>query len=121
MKRNHIARNASQIYLSLVPVLTIALGFGVGYVSYKIYLPVWILNVCLMVIGSWALGLHAVKCDDIDKKHLAAGAFFLIVPLMLISMFAGLGPPPESPRGWVETETEQQIRYSMLIIIKGTG
>ncbi len=30
----------SLIYLSAVPVLTAVLGFGVGHINYKIYLPI---------------------------------------------------------------------------------
>lgn len=116
MKPTLAARNTSRFYLWLVPFVAMALGFGVGYVSYKIYLPVWLINVCLMGFASWTLGLNVITQGDAQKKHLAAGAFFLIVPFILISMFAGLGPPPESPQGWVETASEQQIRYSMLII-----
>ena len=29
-------------------------------------------------------------------------------------MFFGIGPPPATAASWVETATEQQIRYSML-------
>jgi len=47
---------------------------------------------------------------------LAIAAFLLVVPWMLVSMFFGLGPPPETPAGWVATATEQEIRYIMLVI-----
>jgi hypothetical protein len=43
-------------------------------------------------------------------------AFFLIVPWILISMFAGLGPPPETAGEWTLTAKEQQVRYFMLVI-----
>lgn len=69
-----------------------------------------------MFIAAWILGLHVIRTHDTEKKQLAIGAFFLIVPYLLISMFFGLGPPPETVRGWVTTTTEQQIRYIMLII-----
>ena len=111
-----LKRNVSQVYLSLVPFLVFAFALGVGYISYKIYLPVWIINVCLMLTASWTLGLHVIKNHDVEKKHLAIAAFFLIVPWILVSMFFGLGPPPETPAGWVETTTEQEIRYIMLVI-----
>ena len=35
---------------------------------------------------------------------------------MLLSMFAGLGPPPETAEEWIRTATEQQVRYFMLVI-----
>ena len=113
---NNLKRNVSQVYLSLVPLLGIIVGFGVGYISYKIYLPIWIINVCLMVTAAWFLGGHVIKNHDTERKHLAAGAFFLIVPWIIISMFFGLGPPPDTHAGWVATATEQQVRYLMLVI-----
>lgn len=116
METNLLKRKISQIYLSLVPLLVAVFGFEVGYISYKIYLPIWIINVCLMLTASWILGLHAVRNHDAEKKHLSVGAFFLIVPWILISMFFGLGPPPQTPAGWVATATEQEIRYIMLVI-----
>jgi len=69
-----------------------------------------------MGIAAWLLGLHAIRNHDEEKKHIALGAFFLIVPVMLVSMFFGLGPPPETAAEWVSTATEQQIRFIMLII-----
>lgn len=109
-------RRIGQIYLSLVPFLAFIFALGVGYISYKIYLPIWIINVCLMLTASWILGLHVIRNHDVEKKHVAIGAFFLIVPWILVSMFFGLGPPPETPTGWVATATEQEIRYIMLVI-----
>ena len=41
VQTNSLKRNVSQVYLSLVPLLGIIFGFGVGYISYKIYLPIW--------------------------------------------------------------------------------
>ena len=112
-----VKRRIGQIYLSLVPLWTFILAMGVGYISYKIYLPVWIINVGIMVIAAWILGLHVVRNHDTEKQQLALGAFFLIVPYLLISMFFGLGPPPETVTGWVATATEQQIRCIMLIMV----
>src|SRR5947209_6800175 len=116
MQTNSIKRNLSQVYLSLVPLLAFIFAMTVGYISYKIYLPIWIINLGLMVIAAWILGLHVVRNQDAEKKQLAAGAFFLIVPYLFISMFFGLGPPPETVSKWVATATEQQIRFIMLII-----
>jgi hypothetical protein len=106
----------SYIYLLFVPVIAAGLGFGVGHVSYKIYLPIWLLNVVLMTIGSWSLGLNFITRNGADGNKLAMAAFFLIVPWILISMFAGLGPPPETAGEWTLTAKEQQVRYFMLVI-----
>ena len=109
-------RRIAQIYLSLVPLWAFIFAMAVGYISYKIYLPVWIINMGIMVLAAWSLGLHVIRNHDTERKQLALGAFFLIAPYLLISMFFGLGPPPETAAGWVATATEQQIRYIMLII-----
>lgn len=108
-------RKKSRIYLLLVPLLVVAFGFGIGKINYKFYLPIWIINVFLMVVASWILGLHVINAKS-EKTQLATGAFFLIVPWILISMFFGLGPPPDTAAGWVATATEQQVRYSMLVV-----
>lgn len=109
-------RNLSQVYLSLVPFFGAALAFVVGHVSYKIYLPAWIINSLLMFAAAWTLGLHQVHSIDTDKKQFVSGAFFLIVPIILTSLFAGLGPPPETATEWVNTAIEQQVRYFILVI-----
>lgn len=109
-------RNLARVYLFLVPFIGSALAFIIGHVSYKIYLPVWIINVLLMACASWVLGLHQIRSADAEKKQLLMGAFFLIIPFMLLSMFAGLGPPPETAEEWIRTATEQQVRYFMLVI-----
>lgn len=112
MKTKLISKKISRLYLLLLPILVVAFGFGLGKISYTIYLPIWIVNVLLMVLASWVLGLHVYKKNE--QSHLAIGAFFLIVPTILISMFFGLGPPPATAKEWVTTATEQQVRYFML-------
>lgn len=114
--QNTKSRKASYIYLILVPIIAAALGFGVGHVNYTIYLPVWFLNIVFMIIASWSLGLKAAKIKSKEDYNLALAAFFLIVPYIFISMFAGLGPPPETAVEWTDTATEQQVRYFFLVI-----
>lgn len=115
MKAKRLKRNASRIYLYLIPFLVVILGFGIGKISYTVYLPVWIFNVVLMIMASRVIGLNVIKLNP-ENRNLIIGAFFLIVPMVLISMFFGLGPPPDTPKEWVETATEQQVRYSMLAV-----
>lgn len=103
-------------YLLLVPFIATGLGFGVGHVSYQIYLPVWLLNVVLMMFACWWLGLNVVAEKNAPSKKLGLAAFFLIIPWILISMFAGLGPPPETVAEWTATAKEQQVRYFMLVV-----
>lgn len=117
MNVTNFKRTLSQVYLTLVPILTVILGLGVGYVSYKIYLPIWLANVSLMILSMWTLGAHVVKRGDTNKKHLVACAAFFIIPTLLTSMFAGLGAPPyESPKLWVASVTEQRVRYYFLLV-----
>lgn len=106
----------SQLYLSLVPVLTIALGLGVGYISYKIYLPIWLINVGLMIAAMRSLGgVHYKAADPAHKRLIVCGVFF-IIPTLLTSMFFGLGAPPyESAATWMATVTEQRVRYYFLL------
>lgn len=99
-------RRKSYLFLLLVPVLVAAFGFGIGKIDYKIYLPVWILNVLIMMRASWLLGLYIINTKS-EKVQLATAAFLLIVPWMLMSMFFGLGPPPGTAAAWVATATEQ--------------
>jgi hypothetical protein len=79
-------RKTSKIYLLLVPLLVVVFGFGIGKINYKFYLPIWLINVFLMVMASWILGLHVLN-KKTEKTLLAVGAFFLIVPWILVSTF----------------------------------
>ncbi|WP_121811152.1 hypothetical protein [Mucilaginibacter kameinonensis] len=103
------------VYLYLVPLIVVAIGFGVGHVSYKIYLPVWIFNACLMITAAWNLGGHQFKSSNRGIKQQAAAALLLFIPWLLFSIFAGMGPPPPTLQGWVNTAAEQQIRFTILI------
>lgn len=116
MQITHLQKKLSQAYLVLVPAWATALALGVGHISYKIYLPIWLINVVIMIISTWILGLHIIKDHDAPNKEIAIAAFLLIVPTILTSMFFGLGPPPETPAKWLATATEQEIRFIMLII-----
>jgi hypothetical protein len=118
MKEKTLQRNLSQIYLTAVPVLTLVIGLGVGYSSYKIYLPIWIINVFLMTGASLVLGRQAIRSNDTEKKTLVACALFFIIPMMLVSMFSGLGPPPFGrPAEWVASANEQRVRYYFLFAV----
>lgn len=109
-------RKISYYYLLLIPIISAGLGFGVGPVSYQIYLPLWLVNVVLMLIASWQIGLKFIKKNSLESTHLAVLSFFLVAPWLFISIFAGMGPPPESGPAWVANITEQQVRYSFLVV-----
>ncbi|HTL08404.1 MAG TPA: hypothetical protein VL307_09120, partial [Chitinophagaceae bacterium] len=116
MKAHTPARNISQLWLTLVPILTVAFGLGVGYISYKIYLPVWLLNVVLMLAAMWRLGVFSYRQQNEEQQRVIIGAVLCILPTLLTSMFFGLGAPPyESAAAWVASATEQRVRYYFLL------
>ncbi len=116
MQSTVFKRNIAQIYLSLVPFVVTILAFTTGHISYKIYLPIWIINICLMVVAAWFLGAHVIKNNDSEKRHLAIVACLMLAPTLLTSIFGGMGTPPGTIKEWVTTATEQQARFSLLII-----
>ena len=117
MQTNQLKRNVSQIYPALIPFLTFAIALSLGHSNYKIYLPIGIINACLMIIAAWILGAHVIKNHDAEKNQLIVIASFLVIPWILLSILSGLGLPPfDEPAEYVATATEQQVRYSFLLI-----
>ncbi|MFC0512848.1 hypothetical protein ACFFGT_01515 [Mucilaginibacter angelicae] len=115
MKSLSFTQKLSLVYLCLVPLIVMAIGFGVGHISYKIYLPVWLINACLMITAAWNLGAHRLSNGNNQTKQQVITALLLFTPWLMFSIFAGMGPPPATLQGWVETAAEQQIRYTILI------
>jgi hypothetical protein len=115
MKSLSFKQKLSLVYLCMVPLIVVAIGFGVGHVSYKIYLPVWVVNACLMITAVWNLVAHRLSSGNRDIKHQVITPLLLFAPWLLFSIFAGMGPPPATLQGWVNTAAEQQIRYTILI------
>ena len=115
MRNQKLYRNISQVYLSIVPIISAAIGFTVDNVSYQTYLPIWITNVFLMLAASWILGANSILTSNNEKKYLAVSGFLLIVPWIFFSIFAGMGSPPGTYAEWVSNEFEQQVRYAFLI------
>lgn len=105
----------SRAYLWLVPPVTMVIAFGIGSVSYKFYLPVWGLNACLMIFSAYHLGAHRLWKQDGTGRQQVITALLLFIPWLLFSIFAGMGPPPSSLQGWVNSAAEQQTRYTILI------
>jgi hypothetical protein len=101
-------RKLSFIYLLCVPAVATALAFIIGRVDYRIYLPIWILNVILMALASRTLSAPRWL---LSARH----ALFFIFPWMLFSIFGGMGPPPETAAAWALLANEQIVRYSFLI------
>ena len=60
--------------------------------------------------------MHIFKTTATEKKQLAIISILLILPWLFISIFFGVGPPPEIPSVWIERSTEQQTRYTILLV-----
>jgi hypothetical protein len=116
MQSTTFKRNAAEVYLSLVPVAATFFAFVTGHVSPGVYLPIWGLNAILMIIAAWILGANAIIKNDVEKKHLALAACMLLFPTLLAFVFFGMGAPPDTAKDWVDTATEQQARFAILII-----
>jgi hypothetical protein len=69
-----------------------------------------------MLIAAWILGVHVFRNSDVERKHLAVIGMLLILPWLFISIFFGMGPPPDVASTWLERSTEQQTRYTFLIM-----
>jgi hypothetical protein len=109
MHLNNPARQLIYVYLLAVPPLATALAFIVGHVHYTIYLPLWLLNALLMILATRTLA----KQHD---RPLTIAAWYFVVPWMLIAIFGGMGPPPETASGWAALAGEQVARYTILIV-----
>ena len=105
----------SYIYLCCVPVLTFILAFQLHHVSYRIYVPIWLLNFCLMIVATWILGAKAFRSAEKEKRYLAYGAGLLILPICFLSILFGMGAPPDTIQQWVDTATEQKVRFDILL------
>ncbi len=105
----------SYIYLCCIPILTFILAFQLGHISYKIYVPIWLLNFCLMAVATWVLGARTIKSAEKEKRYLAYGAGLLILPTCLLSILFGMGAPPDTIQKWVDTATEQKVRFDILL------
>ena len=103
------------IYLYLVPIVVAIIGFRVGHVHYQTYVPLWLIHVGLvsLAVGSLSRGKGYLEPEN---RALKIGAVFLLIPWVLFSLFAGMGQPPATPQAWLASLTEQQVRYSILIL-----
>ena len=105
----------SRFYLTLVPFLAAAIALGFGHSKPQLYLPIWLAHAALMASAVWGLGKKCFTNPDSGQRQLGRIALLIIIPWIGFTVFAGMGPPPTSIPEWVDTATEQQIRYAMLI------
>lgn len=106
----------SRFYLTFVPFLAAGVALGLGHSSPQLYLPIWLAHAVLMAIAVWKLGKPCFTSLDPAQRQLGSIALLVIIPWIGFTVFAGMGPPPTSIPEWVNTATEQQIRYALLII-----
>jgi hypothetical protein len=103
------------IYLCCVPVLTFIFAFTLGHITWKLYLPIWLLNFCIMAWAAWTLGKKAFRAAEKEKRYLAYGSSLLILTVCLLSILFGMGAPPDTRQEWVNTATEQKVRFDILL------
>lgn len=104
-----LSQKLSYIFLLAVPFLVTAMAFIFGHCSHLIYLPAWLVNMLLMSIAVRTLGRS-------KNEAVCRSTWFLIMSWAPISVFAGMGPPPETAEGWAALAWEQQLRYCILIV-----
>ncbi|UFH57695.1 hypothetical protein [Spirosoma sp. KNUC1025] len=105
----------SRFYLTLVPFLAAGVALGIGHSKPQLYLPIWLAHALLMAFAVWNLGKNCFTHPDLEQRQLGTIALLVIIPWIGFTVFAGMGPPPSSIPQWVQTATEQQIRYALLI------
>lgn len=111
-----LTKTFGYIYLCCIPVLTLILAFALGHITYKLYIPIWLLNFCVMAWAVWTLGRKAFRAVEKEKKYLAYGSSLLILTVCLLSILFGIGAPPDTIREWVDTATEQKVRFDILLV-----
>ncbi|MBO9566192.1 MAG: hypothetical protein J7621_25685 [Niastella sp.] len=104
-----------KFYLAIIPLLVAAAGFGLGHISWTIYLPIWLIHTILMLALLWYLGARVLAGKEEVPRQQAVMALLLVLPWLFISVFFGMGPPPATIAAWVHTATEQQARYGILM------
>jgi len=106
----------SYAYLCAIPILTFVFAFTTGHISYRLYIPIWLVNVCIMALAVWTLGTNAFRSAEKNRRWLAYGACLLVLPVAMLSILFGMGAPPDSIKGWVDTATEQKVRFDILLV-----
>jgi len=73
-------------------------------------------NVGLISLATWTPGRDAFRSEEKNKRHLAFGACFLILPVALLSILFGMGAPPDTLEEWVDMATEQKVPFDILLV-----
>ncbi len=116
MQRISTVRRISQIFLWLVPfAFGPLLVFVYRRSQSRSYLIGGAVQAGVMLLAAWVLGASVVRKRSGEQRWLALAGLLLIAPVALISVFAGLGPPPREPERWLATAVDQEIRYTLLL------
>jgi len=105
-------QKVSLFYLISVPFVTLLLGFGVGHVNWQWYVPGWLINILIMALAMRQLLRSRLFGNPLSNFT----ALLLIVPWIIFPLFAGMGRPPQTIRGWLDLEGEQHTRFNLLIL-----
>jgi len=68
-----------------------------------------------MALAVWTLGIKAFKSAEKEKRYLAYGSCLLVLPTSLLAILFGMGAPPDTIQEWVDTATEQKVRFDILL------
>lgn len=111
-----LRQKIAYIYLVIVPLLVVITAFAFHDLDPNIYVPIWILNGCLMIYFTRSL-LNQQKLKVGNKvTGWQWSSVILITPWIFIAVIFGMGPPPNSVEEWVAQLKEQQFRFSILIL-----
>lgn len=114
MQRMSAARRVSQVFLwafLLVPMMIFILGDGRS----KLYLIGGSANGIAMLIAAWVLGARAIRGAKAETRWAGIAGLLFIASMVMVSMFAGLGPPPDDGPEWLATAWDQTLRYTLLL------
>jgi hypothetical protein len=116
MKQDQKFRQIAYVYLCIVPLIAFILAFALGHVSPSVYVPGWIVHSTLMVFAVWLLGGRYATRTNERSLRFALAAMVFVLPWVLATIFAGMGPPPFNIAGWAELSGEQQFRFGILVV-----
>jgi hypothetical protein len=116
MQRISSARRVSQIFLWFAPLICWPLLiFAFRNNASHSYLLGGAALAALLFLAAWVLGASTITRKSGDKKWVSLAGLLLIAPIMTVSLFAGLGPPPQEPEKWLATAVDEEIRYRLLL------
>lgn len=116
MQRISTVRRMSQVFLWLVPfVFWPLLVFAYRRSGSRSYLIGGAIQASVMLLAAWVLGASVIRKGSGEERWISLAGLLLIAPVVMISLFAGLGPPPREPERYLATAVDQEIRYTLLL------